>query len=163
MSQRDLHQYVLVFFISFAAFLFALFVINKIGEWLPQCPVIQAVDPPFKICTDYHPMNSKGLVIIRPGEAVCYHIHYIKSQDIPGDITKQLIIKPFDGSEEVYIPLGDTAGHLPKGEVQKRAYTKIPDYAPDGVAVLKLSSSYMLGNKSPSHNVTYTGEFEIRR
>jgi hypothetical protein len=143
-----------VFFISLAAFLCAFVIGDLIISAIPPAPVIKAIDPPFKIC---------GSKTVQPGRAIGYRIHYYKFKDVPGDLVKQLIVKPFDGSEEVYIPLRDISGHLPIGDVVKKAYVSIPEWTPEGKAVLKLTASYQNVKNPPPPVVAYTEPFEIRK
>jgi hypothetical protein len=152
MSSLLFRNYAVVFFTSLAAFIGAIFVAHFLLS-IPEKPVIISFGP-FEICNDTK--------VVRPGGIVCYKVHYYKRMDIPGDITKQLILTLSDG-EEMYVPLIDTAGHLPVGDVKKKACVKLPDWIPEGIGRIKLSSSYYLGNKPPSHNVAFTKEFEVRK
>jgi hypothetical protein len=154
MSHVTFRNYAALFFTSLAAFLIALFAFKIFTENSSPSKVIESIGSPFKICQGYE--------IVKPGHVVCYVIHYFKYVDIPGDITKQLIIQPNDGSLEVYLPLGDSAGHLPVGEVKKKGYALIPDYVPEGKAKIKLSSSYHIGNR-PYYDTAFTKEFEVRK
>ena len=152
MSSQAFRNYMALFLTSLAAFLAALFIGYTIINF-PGKPVIVSHGP-FEIC--------KETLVVRPGGIVCYKIHYTKRLDIPGDITKQLILKQEDG-QELYIPLVDTAGHLPVGEVIKKACVRIPDWVFNGTGKIKLSASYNLGSQPPSRDVAYTKEFEVRR
>jgi hypothetical protein len=152
MSSVLFRNYAALFFTSLAAFLGALFMISFFHHVTTK-PVIVAFGP-FEIYDDTR--------VVRPGGIVCYKIHYKKRLDIPGDITKQLILTLPSG-DEMYVPLLDTAGHLPVGDVQKKSCVKLPDWIPEGIGRIKLSASYHLGDKPPSYNVAYTKEFEIRK
>ena len=153
MSDHIFKQYAAIFFTSLAAFLGVQLIFNFLAN-IPEKPVIVSYGP-FPICADTK--------VVKPGGIVCYKIHYVKRLDIPGDITKQLILKPKDGSQEIYIPLQDTAGHLPVGDIQKKACVRIPDWIPESTGIIKLSSSYNLGRSQVSRDVAYTTEFEVRR
>jgi hypothetical protein len=152
MSHESFRNYAALFFTSLAAFLGAIFIASAIHK-MPIKPVITSYGP-FEICKDTQ--------VVKPGAPVCYKVHYYKRLDIPGDITKQLILKLPDG-EEMWVPLQDTAGHLPVGDVKKKACVRLPDWLPDGIGKIKLSASYNLGDRPPSHDVAYTKEFEVRR
>jgi hypothetical protein len=152
MSHETFRNHAAMFFTSLAAFLGAIFIALFITD-LPDKPIITSYGP-FEICE-----NSE---VVQPGGIVCYKVNYFKRLDIPGDITKQLILRLPDG-EELYVPLADTAGHLPPGIVKKKACVRLPDWLPDGIGKIKLSASYNLGNKQPSRDVAFTKEFEVRR
>ena len=154
MSAIAFRNYAALFFASLGAFLVTLFIGNFIASSVKPTKVIESMGKSFKICEETK--------IVKPGEVVCYIIHYRKYVDIPGDITKQLIVTPRDGGMEVYIPLGDTAGHLPVGDIQKKAYAQLPLFTPEGTAMIKLSSSYHIGNK-PFVDVIFTEKFEVRK
>jgi hypothetical protein len=152
MSHTAFRNYAALFFTSLAAFIGATYIVTSIQN-MPSKPVIKSYGP-FEICKDTK--------TVRPGGIVCYRVHYYKRLDIPGDITKQLILNTGDG-EEMYVPLSDTAGHLPVGEVKKKACVRLPDWLPNGTARIKLSASYDLGNAPPSRDVAFTKEFEVVR
>jgi hypothetical protein len=152
MSSIAFRNYVALFFVALGAFMGSIYLAYTVVN-LPSKPVIVSYGP-FEICSDTK--------VVKPGGVVCYNIKYFKRIDIPGDITKQLILTLPDG-EEMYIPLSDTAGHLPVGEVKKKACVRIPDWTPNGIGKIKLSASYNFGNAPPSHDIAYTKEFEVRR
>lgn len=151
-SARKLHGYWYNFFVSLAACLFLTLGIIFIFFNMYDRPVITNLDSIFKVCTK----------TVKAGELLKYRIHYYKRLDIPGDITKQLILTVKDTGEIIYIPLSDTAGHLPVGKIDQFAYAQIPDWTPAGTGQIKLSSSYNLGLRV-SHNTVFTEKFEVVR
>jgi hypothetical protein len=152
------HRYMVQFLMSLGVALILMFIILSLYKSLIDKPVMVNLDEPFKIigCKT----NPKGLCQIKPGEVVRYRIHYLKRLDIPGDITKQLIIVSKETGETIYIPLSDTSGHLPLGETVADAFAYIPLWTPEGIGYIKLSSSYNLG-WMVSHNVATTEKFEV--
>jgi hypothetical protein len=154
MSHSDLHKYSAIFFTVLCATLVGLVLINGVKSIVSSRPVMTALDDTFKVCPEFK--------TVKPGAAVCYKIHYFKRLDIPGDVSKQLIVTDKRTGQEVYIPLVDTAGHLPPGNVSKLAYARIPDWTPEGKAKIKISSTHNIGGP-PQHTVVYTDEFEVKK
>lgn len=141
------------FLMLLAAMLAAMSLYYGVESILVSRPIIVPIDPPFKICNGYS--------TIKPGGVVCYKIHYYKRLDIPGEITKQLIIKDANG-KEIYLPLEYSSGHLPTGDTQAQAYVLIPSWVPEGAAKIKLTSAHFTGRVRQFATV-YTEPFEVKK
>jgi hypothetical protein len=165
MSHLELRNYIATFLSSFVVFLLIGSTYLIAIDWIDNRPVLTPLDQKFRVivCDNNQITLPNGTIMgtVKPGESVQYEIHYFKRLDIPGDVSKQLIVKPKAGGPEVYIPLRDVAGHLPVGEVRKRAYVNIPAWTPEGIARVKISSTH-LTRGNPQHSTVETDEFMIR-
>jgi len=150
-SAKRLHGYWYNFFVSFTAFLFV-FLFSVFGYMkYTDRPVMVALDDQFEVL-------NPGKVV-RAGDVLKYRIHYYKRLDMPGDITKQLI--RVDSKDDRFsIPLADTAGHLPKGEIKMIGLARVPNLTPPGRYILRLSATYNLG-WTAQHNTAQTEPFEV--
>jgi hypothetical protein len=138
------------FLMILTAMLVAMTIYYGVESIMISRPVMIPVNPPFKVCAKE----------VHPGDVVAYKIHYYKRIDIPGELSKQLIIKDKKTGEESYIPLESYAGHLPAGDVQKIGFAKIPEWTPEGKGRIKISSSHYTG-KIRQFNTAYTEYFEV--
>lgn len=153
MSSHEFRVHIAKFSCLLATMLLAMVLYYGVESVMVSRPIIVAKEKVFKIC--------RGYEIVKPGEAVCYQIHYFKRLDIPGELTKQLVIQTPEG-KKVYLPLEYLSGHLPVGEVNTRAYAKIPDWAPEGKARIKITSAHFTGRVRQFCTV-YTEPFEVRK
>jgi hypothetical protein len=153
MKLDEIKECVAKFLFLLGTMLIAMVIYYGIEGMIVERPVVVPINEPFTICNGYK--------IVKPGNAVCYKIHYFKRIDIPGDLTKQLIITAKDG-KEYYLPLESTSGHLPAGEVEKLAFAKISDWSPEGIAHIKISSIHQT-SKGPQFSTVITDKFEVRK
>jgi hypothetical protein len=151
MNFEEVRDAISRFLFVLSAMLVAMTLYFGIESILVSRPVLVAIGAPFKVDTP----------VVHPGGVVTYHIHYFKRIDVPGDLYKQLIIKQKNG-EEAYLPLESHSGHLPPGDVQKMAFAKIPDWAPEGKGKIKLSSTHFTG-QARQYTVVYTESFEVKK
>lgn len=142
------------FLMILAAMLVAMVLYFGIESIVISRPIIVAINTPFKISDDSR--------VIRPGGFVKYKIHYFKRLDIPGELTKQLIIKDQTTGIEYYLPLEYRSGHLPAGDIETWAFARIPNFTPDGEARIKLTSAHFTG-RIRQFNTVFTETFEVRR
>jgi hypothetical protein len=152
MSNCGFRECMARFLFILASMLVAMVVYYGVESILMDRPVVVPIDPPFKV-------ENK---VVHPGDVVTYHIHYYKRLDIPGELTKQLVVTDKQTGEKSYIPLDMVAGHLPVGDVQATAFAKIPEWAPAGKARIKISSSHFTG-KIRQFATVYTEYFEVKK
>ena len=103
-------NYAATFLTSLAAFTVVGFLYLSLHNNYNGIKIIEPLEQPFKV------LNKT----VQAGHPVFYEIAYHKYFDIPGDLTKQLIVTPKDGKRPVYIPLPDVAGHLPEVRLKVR-------------------------------------------
>jgi hypothetical protein len=165
MSNIELRNYIATFLTAFVTFLVVGAIYLWVASYADSAPVMIPLDKEFKItgCNKITLPTGKVRFVVKPGDPIEYEIHYQKNLDIPGDVTKQLIVKPLDGGVmEVFIPLSGVAGHLPVGEIKKRAFASLPLWTPEGTGRIKISSSHLVKGR-PRYSIVETEEFEIRK
>jgi len=141
------------FMMLLTTMLIAMSVYYGVESMIISRPIITAIDSPFPICDGYK--------VVHPGNVVCYKIHYYKRLDIPGELTKQLIITDKEG-HEFYLPLEYVSGHLPVGTTDTLAYARIPSWTPEGTAKIKLTAAHFTGRIRQFVTV-YTEPFEVKK
>lgn len=151
MSAHAYRTYLAIFLSSLTCFIIVGYTYLTFNELSNGVKIIQPLNEKFEV------VNR----VVSPGCTLYYKIHYQKYFDIPGSLSKQLIVEPKNGGEKVYIPLNDTSGHLPVGEVKGIGMAMIPIGTPEGIGQLKLTATYSFGRHLPSPAVVFTEPFEI--
>lgn len=153
MSHFGFLNYTATFLTALAAFIIIGFSYLSLSNSYNNIKVIEPLVDKFKVIDK----------TVRPGQALFYEINYYKHLDLPGDLTKLLIVTPKNGKKQVYVPLPGVSGHLPTGKIEGTAFVRIPENTPEGTGKIKMTAVYNYGNCLSQPVVVYTEDFEITK